>query len=104
MNNLLLLSDSFFESKSIELLKKYDGHKEISTHHFLLSTDLAYFKSHLIKIGLNGKCKNFIATDLVQKCLQTIWKSSIIFEPNQILFYKEFTSFQVILKIEFKLN
>ena len=83
---------------SIELLNNHYDTSDLnvkSRHHLLLSTELNYFRSHLIKISLNGKCKHFIASDIVQEVMENIWTNSFIFEPNQIIFYKKFTFLQV---------
>ncbi len=83
---------------SIESLNKYNTHylNVNSTHQLLLSNELDYFRSHLIKISLNGKCKNFIASDIVQEVMENIWTHSLLFEPNKIIFFKRFSFLQVL--------
>lgn len=53
----------------------------------VLLSEIDYFNCHILKLAYNGDCKKFIATQSVQKVLKEIWANSIIFSPDQLIFY-----------------
>jgi len=82
---------------AIEIVTYFDSKQTDDLNNQLLLFELNHFKCHVIEMALTGECKDFIASDTPQKLFSIFWTNAIVFSPQQIIYYKEFTFFQVIL-------
>jgi len=78
---------------AIEIVTYFDSKQTDDLNNQLLLFELNHFKCHLIEMALTGECKDFIASDTPQKLFSIFWTNAIVFSPQQIIYYKEFTFF-----------
>ena len=91
----MLVFCRYFEKTAIEIVTYFDSKEADDLNNQLLLFQLNYFKCHLIEMALTGDCKAFIASNTLQKLFFVLWANAVLFSPQQIIYYKEFTFFQV---------
>lgn len=80
---------------AVEIVSYFDSKESDDSNSRLLMSELNHFRSHLIKMAFHGECKAFITSETLQKVFSILWTNAIVFTPNQIVYYKEFTFLRV---------